>query len=192
MAGVNRPDNIWDTVKKLASRVTSLETGKTDPLTSTTGADIVLTTTGKIRLEGDGGTFIDHDTTADAANAVITTGGRIRRSTSSRRWKRHIREAEFDHRVLLALVPRRFDSTTDGRTHVGFIAEEADELGLGDWVTYDREGPEAFSYAGWVVALQIVVRKQQEQIDRLTDLVADLADRLGPTTMSETEGPDHG
>jgi hypothetical protein len=55
---------------------------------------------------------------------------------------------------------------------VGFIAEEAADLGLAQWVDYDDEGPEAFSYGLWVVALQAIVQSQAARIDDLEARIA--------------------
>lgn len=115
-------------------------------------------------------------TTASAANAYIDpSSGQVLRSTSSRRYKQDIEPAAVDVDQVLALQPRRFrrkdqvaEHGDDAPTYVGFIAEEAAELGLDDWVTSDDDGPEAFSYATWAVALQAVVRQQAQQIADLT------------------------
>lgn len=116
--------------------------------------------------------FADHSTTPNAPNAYISTAGRVFRQTSSRRYKGDIRDLEVDVEAILSLRPRRYRSLIEGfedREFVGFIAEEADELGLGDWVTYDPDlGPDSFEYPQWVVALQAVCQNQQEQIAALT------------------------
>jgi len=188
MGGVNKPRSILDRLKDV-ERLTGLLARKANSATlASTTDDVVLETPAAVRLKGGAGTYIDHETTATAANAVITSGGLIRRSTSSRRYKRDISDAEIDPDQALALVPRRFISTIDGKEHVGFIAEEAADLGLFEWVTYDDYGPEEFSYAGWAVALQAVCRAQQEQIDELTRKVKSLTGPFEGFTIFEGEG----
>lgn len=56
-----------------------------------------------------------------------------------------------------------------GVRQVGFIAEELDEIGLGDFVEYDEEGlPAAISYDRLTAALVPVLQQQQAQIEALT------------------------
>lgn len=117
-------------------------------------------------------------TTASAANMVIfNTDGEVKRSTSSRRYKQNIKPAKVDVEAALKLQPREFRSKDEAKREeetgekaphrVGFIAEEAADLGLAQWVDYDEEGPEAFSYGLWVVALQAIVQSQAARIDDL-------------------------
>ena len=55
-----------------------------------------------------------------------------------------------------------------GVRQVGFIAEELDEIGLGDFVQYDDEGlPAAISYDRLAAALVPVLQSQQAQIEAL-------------------------
>lgn len=115
-------------------------------------------------------------TSASAANAVLDpTSGQLSRSTSSRRYKTDIADAGLDAEILLELTPRRFRTKAevtehgdDAPEHVGFIAEEAADLGLEEFVTRDVDGPEAFSYATYVTGLQAIVRHQAQQIADLT------------------------
>lgn len=114
----------------------------------------------------------DHLTTASAANVWMNTSGRVYRSTSSLRYKDEVRDLGVDTAAILALRPHRYRSILEGDgddDFVGFIAEEAAELGLTEWVEYDDEGrPDAFRYPQWAVALQAVCREQQQTIEALT------------------------
>lgn len=145
---------------------------------------------GTVTLDGGsgGGVLIKHSTTASTANCVIGTTGLISRSTSSRRYKRDIAPAVVDVDAALALQPRAFRSKAevaelgdDAPKHVGFIAEEAADLGLDAWVTTDEDGPESFSYASWCVAQQAIIQRQQQQIDQLTARL-DALERATPVT----------
>lgn len=126
-------------------------------------------------------------TTTSAANMVIfNTTGEVKRSTSSRRYKRDIAPAEVDVEAALKLIPRAFRSKAEVESEgdeaplrVGFIAEEAADLGLAQWVDYDKDGPESFSYPLWVVALQAIVRDQQARIEALEARVAALEPPTG-------------
>lgn len=131
---------------------------------------------------GDRGVRIQHTTTASAANCHIdATTGRIYRSTSSERYKRDIAPADVDTAAVLALVPRAFrrrdeveELGDEAPTYVGFVAEEADGLGLDEWVTCDEEGPESFDYATFCVAQQAVLREQAAEIQDLRTRLARL------------------
>lgn len=113
------------------------------------------------------------------------TNGRIRRDTSSKRFKENIHTVDLDPETILAMLPKRFQRndevdddgnkiplTDESPWYVGFIAEDAEELGLKHWVVYKdlEDGTrivEGFAYDKWVVALQAVAQKQQARIDDL-------------------------
>lgn len=112
-------------------------------------------------------------TTSSAANVWIDdTTGVLRRSTSSRRYKDDIEDAE-DMPAILDVQPRTWvdKNDPDGARHFGAIAEELDDLGLHELVVYVDDEPEAIAYDRIAVALIPVVRAQR-------DLIADLAARV--------------
>lgn len=135
-------------------------------------------------------------TVSSGANCNLNTGtsNRMRLVTSSRRFKENIHDADIDLEAALRLRPRVFQRNDEideeaseeaGETvyrslddpdlpwHVGFIAEEALELGFDGWITYDAEGQViGFDYMNWVVTLHALAQKQQGQIN---DLEARLA-----------------
>lgn len=119
--------------------------------------------------------------TAAAANAVIDVNGVIKFSTSSKRYKRDIEVLEVDEDAILALTPRLCRMKTEveelgdeAPTYPVFIAEEAADLGLHDWVSFDEEGPKTFDYSGFCVAQQLVLRRQQARLVELEERVAAL------------------
>lgn len=120
--------------------------------------------------------------TANAANMNISTvDGSVCRVTSSRRYKQNIKPARIDVQAVLALQPKQFRTKAevkkfgkDAPVHVGVIAEEAADLGLDAWVEHDKDGPEAFAYANFSVALLAVVQDQQRQIGALEKRLAKL------------------
>lgn len=127
---------------------------------------------------GSAGVFIGHTTTAAAANCFIGESGIVYRSTSSRRYKEKIQDAEIDPDAVLQMRGRtwkakphdgdEFDPTRD-RRHVGFIAEELDDLGLTDFVVYDEDDrPDAIQYDRLSVALLAVLQRQNDTIESLT------------------------
>lgn len=141
-----------------------------------------ISATGQVQItSGEGLVFVSHQTTGAAANCLITNNGAIYRSTSSRRYKQDIEDAVIDPAAVLQLRPRTWrdrlevaaDPTTTQR-YIGFIAEELDELGLNEFVTYDEDGPESISYDRLAAALIPVVRTQQEQLDDLQRQVDEL------------------
>lgn len=153
----------------------------------------IQSTTGDIQLVVSAGrrVFISHETTAAGANCFINTDGSIWRSTSSLRYKQDVRPAEVDTDAVLALQPREYRAKAevaelgdDAPTHAGFIAEEAADLGLEQWVLRDDDGqPEAFNYAQFCVAQQAVIQQQAAAI-------ADLTARLEALENAEGTTPD--
>lgn len=132
--------------------------------------------------------FIDHQTTAAAANCHITTSGAIMRSTSSLRYKRDVEDAVIDPAAVLQLRPRTWRdrreveaNPTTTQRYIGLIAEELDALGLGQFVTYDADGPESISYDRIAVALIPVVCQQQDQLADLQRQVNELRALITPT-----------
>lgn len=168
--------------------------------------------TNVIAASGIRGTFA----TAGAANVntnAISGKDQLRIATSSRRYKRDIEALTgFTADDILALNPRQYrrideigphgESLTgdDVPLQAGFIAEEADELGLTPWVIHknqfdftelDEDGNpkftgtiiDGFSYGGFAaVGHQIVLR---EQAAKIKDLEARL-ERLERLLSGET------
>lgn len=88
---------------------------------------------------------------------------------SSLRYKKDVVDMEHSVESLLRLRPVDYTNKMTGERRSGFIAEEAVELGLEDWVAFDEEGrPDAFNYGDWTAALQKIVQTQQAQIEALT------------------------
>jgi hypothetical protein len=109
-------------------------------------------------------------TTASAANVFQSGSGTVLlRSTSSKRYKRAIRDlAGGDAERVLALRPVAYRSTAKaddpGRVRWGFIAEEAHEI-LPELVNYDDAGlPDGFQYERVVVGLLGVVKRLEARV----------------------------
>lgn len=127
-------------------------------------------------------------TTATAANCFIDTSTyQIRRSTSSARFKTNIQDADIDAEKILQLRPVRFQDKeeftkqgVDASWHVGFIAEEVDELGLTEFVQYKRDEddkslvPDGIQYDRFVPALLSIIKDLKEEISDLRSRVLDL------------------
>lgn len=95
----------------------------------------------------------------------VDATGQLFQSTSSIRYKKDVRDMEYGD--VLGLRPVRFKWKSSGEEDIGLIAEEVEEV-LPDLVVHNAEGrPEAVKYDRIAVYLLQVVKKQQEQIDRL-------------------------
>lgn len=120
---------------------------------------------------------------AGNANCSLTVGGLIQRIASSRRYKKEIEPLAVDLEAVLGLQPRRFKfkhrfENIDGLIveldrdeapwNTGFIAEEAHDLGLVDWVEYTDDGEiEGFHYVNFIAAHQAVLQDHQARIAEL-------------------------
>lgn len=147
---------------------------------------------GEAQLNAGGNVFIKAaGTTAAAANCFISTGSglaTLRQVSSSRRYKVDIVDHHSDPAALLALRPvswrDRAEVEANPETtnrYVGFIAEEVDELGLTEYVTYNDDGiPESVAYDRLTVGLLDVVRTQAAQIAWLAEKVAALTGEAMP------------
>jgi hypothetical protein len=120
-------------------------------------------------------------TTVNGANCNLDPAtGRVLRSSSSRRYKAHIQPLELDADTVLAMEPVTFTAANeeDSSRHVGLIAEQLDECGMGQFVTYDDEGPEAISYDRLTVALLAVAKNQQTRLESQQQQIDALSARL--------------
>lgn len=114
------------------------------------------------------------DTTANAVNVNVNTDGRMRRSTSSIRYKHDVATLDSADALtaVMAMRPVTYRGRTDAdqRRHVGFIAEEMQQ-----WApllcTYDDGGengtPNYVTYDRVTAYLVAVVQQQQTEINAL-------------------------
>ncbi|UQN29489.1 hypothetical protein [Brachybacterium kimchii] len=123
-----------------------------------------------------------------SSNVYVTSAGTLGRSTSSRRYKKHVSDWAPDPDTVLALQPRRWkprvgngdgliDGEPNGDYYVGFIAEEVDELGLTELVVYseDEDGnarPESLAYDRFCAAQQVVIQRQEAQLREQAEQLA--------------------
>jgi len=111
-------------------------------------------------------------TSSSSANVVCNNStGTLFRSTSSRRYKENIVDAEFGLSELLVLRPVNYNSISDddGNTlFSGLIAEEVHEAGLTTFVSYDdQDRPDALHYASMVSLCIKAIQEQQAMIETL-------------------------
>ena len=130
-------------------------------------------------------------TTSASANLLVADNpaGRFYKSTSSRRYKKYIKDWTPTVEQVLALQPRTWvhrkqdGEEQDPKRYVGFVAEEVHDLGLTELVSYsnDENGtprPEGLAYDRFAAAQQVVIRDQQARIARLEQDNTTLEDRL--------------
>ena len=114
--------------------------------------------------------------------------GRLYYITSSRRYKKNIIDWAPDVKSVLQMRPRLWQAKADDAPEgddwvAGFIAEEIDDLGLTPLVRYgpDPEGglrPEGLNYDRIGAAQQIVITKQEKEIQILIEENREIKSRL--------------
>lgn len=109
----------------------------------------------------------------------VTSTGVLGYAASSRRFKTDERDYEVPLDILDTVTPKWFKYTKDvdengeqAREQVNFIAEDLDEAGLTEYVSYDAEGlPETINEQRMVNVLWSFAKQQQDLIRNLTDRV---------------------
>ncbi len=143
------------------------------------------------------GTAFIHDlrfrtdaTTATAANAFIDSSTyQFRRSTSSRRYKTSIEDTAIDLEKLRRLRVVKFQDRgqyeemgDDAPWYVGLIAEEVDELGLTEFVSYQttEDGgrrPDGIQYDRIVVGLLQLLLEQEKRMASFEERLSALEEK---------------
>lgn len=125
-------------------------------------------------------------TYSNSANVYVTSYGTIARVTSSRRYKKNIADWNPEAHRVLALQPRQWqhhdpehNPEIDETWHVGFVAEEVNDLGLNQLVKYEGDGkggwvPDGLNYDRFAAAQQVVIREHEARINVLEALVQNL------------------
>tara|TARA_R110000744_G_scaffold379577_1_gene498034 strand:- start:1238 stop:2203 length:966 start_codon:yes stop_codon:yes gene_type:complete len=84
---------------------------------------------------------------AAATDLGVDTLGNVVKDTSSKRFKKDIKDINFNNlENLLKLNPRQFKWKSNDSNDWGYIAEEVDELGLTDFVDYEGGLPHSVKY----------------------------------------------
>lgn len=178
---------------------------------------------GDTAIGGSTGVFLQPESGAGVANMRIdTVTGRVTYIPSTARAKRDIQDLTVDTTTVLRLRPRTW-LPGPGKRHcpewvhanhkdpseccagelveppegapreVGFVAEELDELGLGEFVEYDAEGlPASIRYDRLTAALVPLLQRQQEQIDALAEKIEQLTTRVPEHAPEEPAGERRG
>ena len=115
-----------------------------------------------------------YSTTSSAANlrATASTGSAILFSTSSRRWKENIEDADAETLAAAKrLKARHFNSkhkADDNKRLLGMIAEEVQEAGLDCAIEYDADGlPLAIDWNAITAALLVRLEDAERRIAEL-------------------------
>ena len=113
-----------------------------------------------------------YDFTSSGGTAVyVATDGNIYRFTSSLRYKRDVIDYTNGLTELLKIQPKFYKSKNpkEGeKVFAGLIAEQIDEIGLTEFVEYNKEGqPDAVHYSAMTALLVKAIQEQQEQIKEL-------------------------
>jgi hypothetical protein len=109
-------------------------------------------------------------TTASVANVNVDSGGLLARGTSARKYKQNIRDLESID--INKFRPVRYNSKceNDDQTidHFGIIADEVDEAGIKELVTYGSNGEvESFKYERLTVILLKEIQDLKQRIATL-------------------------
>lgn len=116
----------------------------------------------------------------------VSSAGTYNSASSSERYKQDITPYEVDFDTIMQLEPVSFrykqavtELGDEADIAHGFIAEQADAIGLTEFVDYeaDENGnprPDNFRYIDFTAALFSVIKKQQEQIDMLSARISAL------------------
>jgi hypothetical protein len=120
-------------------------------------------------ITGTSATSPYNNTTANAANMVVSVTGDLQRSTSSLRYKTDIQTAEHGLVEVLKLRSVTYKGKNDGdKVLGGLIAEEVHEAGLTEFVVYDAEGrPDALHYGNMVALLVKAVQELTQRVKLL-------------------------
>ena len=112
-----------------------------------------------------------NNTTATAANLVVSAGGTFERSTSSLKYKKEVRDYDKGLETLLQIRPVYYKgkAESDGdKQFAGLIAEEIHELGLTEFVQYaEDETPDALAYTHMIALLVKAIQEQNVMLQEL-------------------------
>ena len=129
-----------------------------------------------LKLRSDRAFFSDsiyHQTTASAANVHVRDTGFVTRATSSKDYKKNIKDALWGLADVLKLRPVTFQSNAvgefaDDHTYGGFISEELHESGLTEFVQYDGNNKaQGISYGHMVALLTKAIQELTAKVEAL-------------------------
>jgi hypothetical protein len=112
-----------------------------------------------------------NNTTSSAANLNVDSSGVLRRSTSSLKYKKNVKNYEKGLNEVMQLRPVSYQgkNPADGNQNfAGLIAEEVHNLGLTEFVQYAKDGsPDALSYQNMIALLTKAIQELKNEIETL-------------------------
>ena len=136
-----------------------------------------------MEIKDDGRVFVPdvYDrTTGSSVNMRVDSDGELRRSTSSKRYKKDITDATWGLAELLKLKPITYKSNATGKdaddkTYGGFTAEDVHDLGLTEFVDYNEKNePDALAYGNMVALMAKAIQDLNVEVEELKTKVAAL------------------
>jgi hypothetical protein len=110
---------------------------------------------------------------------VNTATGDFYYSSSSKRYKEDIQPLEDDFDRILQAEPRSFIDRASKQREIGYVAEEFDEMGLGNLVIYNSEGqPDGLKYELVSLYLLEVMKDQVQMLEELKTENEELKQRI--------------
>ena len=146
------------------------------------GNDFVIEKNGNryLRIGSDaGGLYLqssaiyDRTTSANPNTVIVSNDHTLRRSTSAKKYKDDIQPSTLDPYLLLEIEPKSWIDKAEQaegnvqRRYYGLIADEVEEAGLGDYVTYDNGEVDALMYDRLWTLLIPIVKDLKEENDQL-------------------------
>jgi hypothetical protein len=121
--------------------------------------------------------------TSSVRSLFVDNTGLFGGVSSSRRFKEDIKDFNIDFEALLKLEPKtyfyNFPDTDRVEPQIGFIAEQAQELGLDFLYQVDKDGiPDYFAYEKLPIYLLGLAKQQQQQIEELKNEINFLKQHL--------------
>jgi hypothetical protein len=127
--------------------------------------DALTRITGGLLVEGN--LWVTNVPSGSGTPLLITTSGsKIVKQTSSRRYKENIQPYHGDAYRILGLEPKKYTRPdTPQQWELGYIAEEVDQAGLRELTIYDEKGlPEAIDYDKIVLFSNEIIKDQQARL----------------------------
>jgi hypothetical protein len=125
-----------------------------------------LSTTGNVRVAQT----YNNDMGGTTRAMRVNTSGLYGYVSSTRRRKEQIENYAIDSQALLSLSLKKFKYKNDesGVQQYGFIAEDAQDLGLDELIQYDSTGvPDYFAYETLPIFLLQLIQELKAEIDQL-------------------------
>ena len=121
-------------------------------------------------LEVDGNVSFDGIGSDTGTDVIITSGGDIKKKTSSIEYKENVKDLKIDSEKLYKLNPVSYNYKITNTKDIGLIAEEVDEI-LPELVYRNEKTgkPESVKYSSLSVILLDELKKLRQEIQELKE-----------------------